>query len=1150
MGFVNAMNNYDWLISKIDAFTRKYYANQLLRGSLILAICALFFILTVSIGEYYLYMPVWVRLLLVSFFLLAGLFALIRWVAIPLSKMAKMGKIISHEQAAQMIGRHFPEISDKLLNILQLKKQNDGAGSRDLILASIDQKASQLSVLPIASAVDLGKNRKYLPYLLPLVVIGIVIMIFSPSIFIDASERLLQPTKAFEKPAPFQFVVLSEPMHAIRNGDFVLKVKTTGNSLPGEMSIEIGDDNIPMQPVEKNLFQYTFRNVTDPISFRLFAAGFYSGTIKLNVVQKPVIKALKIQLDYPAYTGRKDEIRESLGDMTVPAGTTVRWGLMAAYTDEAFIKFAAGENIPLQHNGNMFGYAAHFMNDTSYAITLGNKQSGIKESYHYQVQVTPDQYPVIQLQEFRDSVSGKQILLNGTAGDDYGILRVLFHYQITNEKNQTLSSKSIPLKSTGGAMTAFQHYFDVGMLQLQPGQKISYYIEAWDNDGVQGSKAARSEVMSYQMFDANQLDSAIHANAQQINSGLSNSSQQTKELQNELKDMQSKMLQSDKMDWEQQQNLQELMKKQEEMKQNLENTKKRFEEQIQQSKQKEYSEDVREKQEDLQKQMDNVLNKELQEMMKKLQEMMAKLNKENAMQQMKEMEQQNKLLNMDVDRMKELMKKLEMQMRMEDMANKAEKLAEKQMDLKSETDQHKKENDALGKEQHDLKKELDDMLKKEMGEMKELNKQMPPQQQQDLGDMQKSGSDAQQNMQQSEQQLNQNQSGKSSEQQSKAAQNLQQMAQSLRSAANGMSMQQVEIDIKAVRQVLTNLMRLSFDQEDLMGKVRVTSPTVQGYLRNQQEQNRLHSNSYMIRDSLYSLSKRLFKLAPSINKETSELEKNMQLTLDAMEQRRVSEAITKQQYIMMRTNNLALMLNETLSNLMQMQSQMMKEGEKQGSCQKPGGKTPKPGAGKQLSDIITEQQQIGNAMQQMKDAQQKSQGQQGQKPGEQQGQKPGQKPGQQPGEGSEGENGNAEQLARMAAQQSALRKQLQELQSLLNSKGLGNARELRDVQDKMDKNETDLVNRRLTSEMMMRQKEILTRLLQTEKALREQDQDDKRSSKNPQELARVVPPELQHYMQDQKSLLDFYKTVPPQLKPYYRNIVESYYKLLGNITTN
>ena len=46
------------------------------------------------------------------------------------------------------------------------------------------------------------------------------------------------------------------------------------------------------------------------------------------------------------------------------------------------------------------------------------------------VQIIPDQYPVIQLQQHENLVTKKQILLTGTAGDDYGITRVTLNYEV------------------------------------------------------------------------------------------------------------------------------------------------------------------------------------------------------------------------------------------------------------------------------------------------------------------------------------------------------------------------------------------------------------------------------------------------------------------------------------------------------------------------------------------------------------------------------------------------------------------------------------------------------------------------------------------------------------------------------------------------
>lgn len=1145
------MNNYERLIARLDAFIRKYYTNQLIRGVLVFMISMLLFVLLVSVGEYYLYMPVWLRVGLMSFFVVAGLSALTAWVMMPLVKMNRLGKVISHEQAATIIGTHFPEVSDKLLNILQLKKHADSQASKDLIEASINQKASQLAVVPMSSAIDLSKNRKLLPYLLPLVLVGVFMLVAAPNVFKDASERLLQPTKSFERPAPFSFIIKNGDLRAVRNADYQLQAVTRGDVRPSDLFIEVDGQRIPMS-VDDSTFGYTFRNVTNETTFRLYGGGFYSKEYKLDVVQKPILKSFSIKLDYPAYIGKQDEVRNSLGDMTIPAGTKVSWQFNTEFTDKASIRLGDGSAVVLNKQGNGYSSQHRFLNDTTYTLLLKNNSSNITDSFKYNVTVTPDKYPVIQLEEYRDTVSGNQILLNGSAGDDYGIAKVLFRYEVSDKNNKQVSTKSIPLDITKGALTSFQHYFDVQTLKLQPGQKVSYYIEAWDNDGVSGSKATRSDVMVYNMYDAKQIDSAIQENAKQINSGLSKSADQTKQLQQEFQNMQNSLLQnSNNMDWEQTQKMQSMLQAQQKLQSKIEAVKKRFDEQVQQSKQKNYSDDVKQKQEALQKQMDNLLDKELQEQMQKLQELMKQMqmNKDDALKNMQQLAQQNKLFNMDLERMQELMKKLETQMRMEDLANKADELAQKQLDLKDKTDKSKAPNDSLKKEQDKLSKSLDSTMNNAMKDLDDVNKDL--ERPQDLDDAKQKASDASEQMKKSADQLQQNNKSQSSQSQKSAAQALQEMSQTLRQQASGMNAQQIQIDIKAVRQLLTNLMRLSFDQEQLMDKVKGTPITSQQFIDNKQVQKRLHANSIIIRDSLFSLSKRVETLAVTVNKETTELEQNMLYATSALEDRHISNALTKQQYVMTHTNNLALMLNELLANLIQMQNAAAQPNN--GNCSKPGGMNPKPGMGKQLSDIITKQQDLGNAMQQMQKAKQQRQGQQtGGKSGQsqQQGQSDqdaqGQNGQQQGKQGANGENGDAESIARMARQQAALRKKMQELNTLLNSNGYGDlAKELREIQQQMDRMESDLVNKRLTEMLLTRQQDILTRLLKAEKALREQEQDNKRSSKNPDPISRPIPPELQQKLDDNKSIYEQYKTVPPQLKPYYKNMVEQYFQILG-----
>src|SRR5688572_22365553 len=118
---------YLTLIHKLDAFTRRYYFNKLIRGSLITAsfILAVFLLYTLLEHQFY-FSSVPRKVLLFS--LVASTLASIGLLIIyPLAQYYRLGKVISHEQAAGITGSHFAHIQDKLLNILQLKHHPDHA---------------------------------------------------------------------------------------------------------------------------------------------------------------------------------------------------------------------------------------------------------------------------------------------------------------------------------------------------------------------------------------------------------------------------------------------------------------------------------------------------------------------------------------------------------------------------------------------------------------------------------------------------------------------------------------------------------------------------------------------------------------------------------------------------------------------------------------------------------------------------------------------------------------------------------------------------------------------------------------------------------------------------------------------------------------
>jgi predicted transcriptional regulator len=120
-------------------------------------------------------------------------------------------------------------------------------------------------------------------------------------------------------------------------------------------------------------------------------------------------------------------------------------------------------------------------------------------------------------------------------------------------------------------------------------------------------------------------------------------------------------------------------------------------------------------------------------------------------------------------------------------------------------------------------------------------------------------------------------------------------------------------------------------------------------------------------------------------------------------------------------------------------------------------------------------------------------------------------------------------------------------QFLDDSKGTDKGKKLgddiKDMMKKMEETETDLVNKRLNPNLIKRQQELLTRLLESEKAMQEQEEDQKRKAETArQNIERKVPPQFQQYVKDKQKQTELLRTVPPNLNPYYKRQVDIYFK--------
>lgn len=1104
---------YNALIEKLDAFTRKYYVNQIIRGAIYFVAIGLAAFLVSAILEYFGRFSSPVRAVLFFGLVFVFLALFVRFILIPAFKLARMGKLISHDEASRIIGNHFPDISDKLLNTLQLKRQADLQHTdSSLLMASIDQRIDELQPVPFVAAVDFGENRKYLKYVIPPVVLALILLVVSPSVLRDGGQRIVSYNVEYVAEAPFDFVVINDSLKVPLNEDFILKVETEGSYAPSVMSLDLGGKLFRLKRGTDGSFSYTFKNVRNAVPFKLLADGFYSETYSLDVLPTPSVVNFSVDLSFPSYIKRDNESLNNTGNIRVPEGTLIGWKFATRNTETLYLAFPDSSFKLIPASNQKFNYQRRVAHNQFYTVAAINEIVGGKDSIQYRIDVVKDAYPRIQVRETVDSTNVDRIYFSGSVSDDYGLTRLNFYYTLRTSDGEE-NSEVDKITLTGQTAEEFFHFKDFGSIGLKPGDQIDYYFEVWDNDGVNGAKSTRSSRKSFRAPTVDELDKERKDASQSVKDQIEQSIKDAAELQKELNELNKDLLQKKEMGWQDKKRIEDLLKKQKDLQKNVDKLKEdRQKAQENQEKYMEQSESIMEKQMQLEKMFDELMSDEMKEMYKKLQELMEKFDQNQIQEELQNMEMTNEQLEKELDRTLEIFKQMEFEQEFEKTMDKLEELSKKQEELSEETKDGDKSKEELKEEQDKLNEEFE-KLQEDLKDLEEKNEEL--ERPNDMPDTEQMEESIKENMEDSSDSLEKNKKNKASESQQNAAEEMQDMAAQMQSAMDGGQSQNAQEDMEDLRALLENIIQLSFDQEGIMETLRVIKREDPKYVEMGQKQKKLEDDSKMVEDSLFALSKRVAQIASIVNKEIALVNQNIEKALYDIGERKTADATNRQQYVMTSYNNLALLLDEALQ---QMQMQMASQNPGKGNCEKPGGMGGKPSEG-QMSKM---QEQMGKKLEEMQKALEK-----GQKPG-------GDKPGM-------GGQGMSQEIAKMAAEQAAIRREIEKMSQKLNEQGKGEGKGLQDLAEEMEKNERDLVNQEITRETFRRQQDILTRLLESEKAEREREYDEKRESNSPKPYGPSNPERYMEYNKRKAREIELLRTMPPNLKPYYKERVNEYF---------
>lgn len=1102
------MEQLKWLENELKRFAGKYYLNIFWQRLAFFVLAVFVVVLSFSFIEYSFWFDGGIRFYLFWGFLTLNISLFGVFLARPLLQLVGIRRSLSKHDFALVIGKHFGAVNDRILNILELEEGSFAGTSRELLIASISQKIEEIRFFRFFDALDRKKTMRRLPLLIMPVLLVLIMGFAAPDLLINPLQRISDYQTEYVKPAPFRFVLKNNNLESAQNSDFTVDVELAGNEIPEEVFLEQGSKRFRMNETNKNKFQYTFKSVKADIPFRFVADDYFSENYTLKVFKMPSIVSYSMQLSYPSHTAKQPETLNNINSLNVPRGTMIRFLVLTRDADKLAVSDGAN-SLTVSRNERYFVFDKIFDQNILLSAVSSRQNVNAADSLEFSISVVPDEYPEISVKEEIDSTMFMLRYFSGQISDDYGLSGLSFSYKYYSENLETDSTITINI-SRDFNLQEFYNAFDFSVFNLKPGDRLEYYFTVYDNDAYAGFKASKSQVFSFRMPTEEEMRQMVNEKSDAVGKGMENMYDEAAKLQEELDKFLKDTRGKKNLSWEEQERLRELLNQEKEMQNELNKINQQNSEKLNMSEQlNEFNQELYEKQRMIDELMNQLMDEEFKEMLQKLEEMLEKSNK-NPTSDIEKLNQKNEDLMKSLDQTIELLKRTaveekldNLQNQLKDQGEQQEKLADSEKSDQEIKDEQKKLNQMF----EELKKEVDSIQKKN----EELEEPYP------LDFMNDAMNDIDSTMKAASEQLGSGKQSKASKSQQSAGEKMQELSDQISDMMEQSDEEQQGEDIELLRGLLENLITISFDQESLMRDVAETRIADPLYVDNMRKQKKINAALQIIDDSLTALGKRNPLINSYIAEELSKIIQSKHKSLENLNNRYVQPATREQQNVMMGVNNLALLLADALKQMQEQQNQAQQQKSGNSACKNPGNK---PGQGKGNKPSPKTMRQLQEQLNQQMEAMQKQM------------------------ESGQGQQGWSEQLAKMAAQQEAIRKAMQEYQQQLNSEGAGNGKDLNKTINDMEKTEEDLVNKRLNTETINRQKQILTRLLESEKADMEREKDPKRQSDEAKVFNNGNPMTFFKYNSLKRNSTEILKTVPPNLNPYYKQKVNEYlYKM-------
>ncbi len=1075
------------------------------------------------------------------------------------------------DELATKIGKHYPTVHDRLVNVLQLMRplttamRYDGPqnGSLQFAMAAFQTTYGSVREFDFNAIVDERPLRRSILLFVLSLVIGAAFFIGARQEMLAASSRLEHFRTFYQKPAPFTFVIIPGSVRVMRGDSVLVWIATQGEQLKqirlrtreeGQKEFDaITLNAAPFDPAWANAHGYKAGftiaiHAQHPLEYFAEAQEIESEHYQISVLDHPIVRSLNVQVEPPSYTRQKPiTLTENIGDITGVAGTRGVFRIVASKAlAKAEVVFSVTDtttkgttlterNFSLSIEDSIATGSVTFLQSGSYHIALLDRDSVVSEHpIEYTVSITKDQTPEIVLVEpssaRADLPSDLRLNMLARIRDDFGFRGVRLGYRLSNSNTMTADTVyiwlTVPLTNYNTQELDVPYIWNLTPISIGPEDEVSYVMEVTDNDAITGPKSARTPEYTVRVPSVEEIFKRADEEANKAQRDMNEIKQDAEELQkkvdaalDEMKQLKAGDMAKQAQDFSKQKDMQQMLARQNELNDRVDQVAKDLQEMTQSMEQQNaLSPETMKKYQELQDLFKQINSPELKKAMDQLQQAMQKnidpKKLEQAMQSMKQNEDQ---FRKSIERTENILKKIQAEQKVDALMKASSELANQEQ--KTSDQAHEKLDDgkpmtseekaAEARKQADAQKELDRM-REEMKDVAQQMKKLP------------------ENMQAPEEtkEAAEALSDPSTDQDMQDAQqdmqqgNMQQGAQKAQSASKKMRTAQQKLSDLKRKMSETQRQAAMREMKQIEGDLNRLSQSEE-QLKNQSKEAQSNSNVFRDlaeqqsekKDELGQTASKAMQLAQKSTDVTPEMGKEMGEAFAEMQQAEDAMTDRNQQNSSQNAGKAMASLNQASSAFQKAGAKLGQQGQSGSSGSGGEGQDGEDGSGSSGEDGNQPgsggQQGQGGALQQFINQINKLAGQQQQLNDQMQSMMNGKGGG---GQAAEKEMQRQQaQMDRLAAQQQAVKKSIDQMADEQSKASTGirqSADELRKIADEMQQSIGDMKSNGVKPETVQRQERILSRLLQAEHSVHERDKDQERESKPGQDVTRQSPRDL------------------------------------------